>query len=277
MFLVDFNQVTISNIFADLNLKTEISEDRIRDMVLRSLRSYEKKFQGEYGEMVICCDSPHYWRKDYFKYYKSNRKNDRDQIGINWDFVFKTINAIKKELIEYFPYKVIEVYGTEADDVIAVLANTFHTSEPIMIVSGDKDFKQLQRKRDPLNRSYQVNQYAPIQKEFVVCDNSSYLQEQIIRGDRGDGIPNILSPDDCIYTGTRQNNVSKKFLEQCVKGSIPEHCKERYERNSTLIDFNKIPTKYVEAIKSEFSKPPKEKRNLMEYFIEHRISQTGDL
>ena len=56
------------------------------------------------------------------------------------------LNKIKEEIKEFLPYKVVETYGAEADDVIAIVCKHYQ-SEKIMIVSGDKDFIQLQNMR----------------------------------------------------------------------------------------------------------------------------------
>ena len=56
------------------------------------------------------------------------------------------------------PYKFLEVYGAEADDIIGTLCATI--SEEIMIISGDKDFIQLQKFPN-------VKQVCPITKKTV--------------------------------------------------------------------------------------------------------------
>ena len=46
------------------------------------------------------------------------------------------------------PYQMLKVSGAEADDIIATLVEStqeFGQHEPVLIISGDKDFIQLQR------------------------------------------------------------------------------------------------------------------------------------
>jgi hypothetical protein len=257
----------ISNIFANSNYAQEqVTEDMIRHMALNSLRSYRTRFFSEFGELVICCDSTNIWRKDVSPYYKSNRKTDRAASSLDWDMVFKTIGNIKQELIETFPYKVMQVDCCEADDIIAVLTQSYQSKEPILILSGDKDFKQLH------NKTFKVRQYAPIQKEFVTCDDpQAFLQEQIIRGDRGDGIPNILSPEDCIVNGVRQTPITKKFLESFDLAKLDPKVKARYKTNRILIDLQSIPGTLVNRITSEYELPLPEKSDLYKYFLEHKL------
>ncbi len=160
MQIVDLNQVMISNFMAQIgnhhNIKIE--EDLLRHMILNSLRSYNAKFRNQYGEMVIACDDTRSWRKNLFPYYKANRKRDREKSELDWNAVFEILNRVRSELKEFFPYRVIQVETAEADDIIGTLCHQFgNTSEKILIISGDKDFRQLQtymnvRQDDPVRK-----------------------------------------------------------------------------------------------------------------------------
>ena len=106
MILVDMNQVTISNLM--IQIKEEpLSEDLVRHMVLNSLRSYKTKFSKDFGELVLCYDDKYCWRKDYFPYYKQNRKKARSESSLNWNELFDILTKIQNELEENFPYKVL--------------------------------------------------------------------------------------------------------------------------------------------------------------------------
>ena len=67
MILLDFNQIAISNIIA----QKLTDEDMIRNCILNSIRMYNLKYRNKYGEMVICCDGPNTWRKQFYPYYKA--------------------------------------------------------------------------------------------------------------------------------------------------------------------------------------------------------------
>ena len=75
MILVDMNQIGIANVMMHLNMTkaSTVDGDMVRHMILNSLRMYRERVHDEYGEMVICYDSKHYWRRDYFPQYKMNR------------------------------------------------------------------------------------------------------------------------------------------------------------------------------------------------------------
>jgi len=136
--LIDFSQIILSNLFAQIRPGQPIEEDLIRHMVLNSIRSYKQKFEDKFGSIIICIDSRHYWRKDVFPYYKFKRKEDRDKSDFDWDTIWACIHKVKEELQKYMPYRIMEVYGAEADDIIAVLSKNLSRREKVLIISGIK-------------------------------------------------------------------------------------------------------------------------------------------
>lgn len=276
MIIVDLNQVMIANIMAQLgnHTNTVIEEDLFRHVTLNSLRSFKRMF-GEYGEMVIACDDKNYWRKQQFPYYKANRKKAREKSDVDWNQIFNHLNKIREELKEHSPYRVIQVDGVEADDIIATLCIEYgtilNTQEKILILSGDKDFVQLQVYGN-------VEQYNPVLKKHIKHNNPhKYLREHILKGDRGDGIPNIMSADDCIAIGERQKSLPAKKIEYLT--GIPDLSKvlteqelTRFKRNERLIDLHMIP----EDIKSNILKKYHEEANkpkdkLVAYLKQHKL------
>ena len=154
--LVDYNQVFISGLMKQPNLMKEgVQLDLVRHIVLNQIRMYRTKYLKKYGELVICCDNRNYWRKTVFPFYKANRKKMRETSDYDWNGIFDGLNQVKSELYENFPYKVIEVCTCEADDIIAIIVSHFPPS-PTLILSGDKDFMQLQKFEH-------VEQYSPMQ------------------------------------------------------------------------------------------------------------------
>jgi len=280
------NQVCISNLMVSLSTSQTISEGLVRHMVLNSLRYYRSKFSKEYGELVLCYDSKHYWRRKEFPYYKGTRKKDREKSSLDWNEIFEVLNRIRDEIKENLPYKVIEVDGAEADDVIASLVkdqayrnirlqNNMQPPQKVLIMSGDKDFQQLQRYKF-------VSQYNPIQKKFVMCeDPKKYLLEHIIKGDRGDGIPNYLSDDDTFVTGKRQRPLSKVKVERWLDMSPEQFCDDvtaqNYERNRKLIDFECIPDDVNSDIINTFeTTEPPGRGQMYVYFGRHELTEMLD-
>ena len=273
MILIDLNQVLISNLMQQINSnpKIKLEEDLIRHMVLNSLRSYVRQFKHKYGEIVIACDSKNYWRREVFPFYKSNRKKDREKSPFDWGLIFDTLNKIRDELAQHFPYKVLNIDGAEADDIIAVLAARTSPHEEVLILSSDKDFVQLQKYPN-------VTQYSPILKRYVsVEDPVAYVKEHIIRGDRGDGIPNFLSPDNTFALGERQKVINTKKLNEWLVKSPEEFCTtdvmlRNYKRNQMLVDLDYVPEKIRMSIVEAYenAQPPK-RSGLLNYFIEKRL------
>ena len=273
MILLDFSNIIVSSIMVASRVPDEerFSEDFIRHLVLNSVRSYRKKHRDKYGEMVICTDYLSSWRKVAFPFYKAHRKilreKQQQEGGMDWSALFETIARITDELRTHFPYKVIQVPHAEGDDVIAVLAK--HSKEPCLIVSSDKDFNQLYKYK-------KIRQFSPMrQKMLQGIDAEAYLKEHIIRGDKGDGIPNILSADDCIVEGNRQTPITKKKVAVWLKQD-----REKFEigmihgwdRNQELIDFEYIPPSIVHEILEQYNgQAPPNRSGLLNYFVKHRL------
>jgi hypothetical protein len=275
MILVDYNQVVLATLFVSIGNHTnaEIDENMIRHMFLNSLRANRKKFTEDFGELVICADGKNSWRKEFFPYYKANRKKGRDESELDWNELFRIINLLRDELIEYFPYKVLHFDRLEADDIIGVLAHTYGTelntgSEAILILSGDKDYIQLQKYSN-------VQQYNPVLKKWVRDQNpDKYLMEHILKGDGGDGVPNVLSADNTIVIGERQKALTSKRMTELLKGPsfMDSQTLTRYHRNKLMIDLSETPQKYKDMILEEFSKEKEIGRNkLFGYFVEKRL------
>lgn len=274
MIIMDLSQVMISNLMVQLGNHTnaEIEEDLLRHMILNSIRSYNQKFKNEFGEMIIACDAGNNWRRQVFPYYKANRRKNREKSEINWTTVFETLNKVRDELKNYFPYRVIRVDGAEADDVIGSLAQTYgNTNEPILILSGDKDFVQLQCYMN-------VKQFDPVQKKWrKTNDVDKFIKEHIIRGDTGDGVPNFLSADDTFVVGARQKPISQKKLDQWLEVADPkEFCDEKmlrgYLRNQQLVDLNFIPPDIKKEVLVQFEEQAGKGRDkLFNYFIDRRL------
>ena len=269
MIIVDVNQIMISNLMVQINGRNavELNENLVRHMVLNSLRAHNKKFRKDYGEMVIACDSGKVWRRQAFPNYKAGRKANREKSENNWELIFDILANVKNEIKQFLPYKVIELETAEADDIIAVLCRRI--KEKILILSGDKDFIQLHNER--------IRQYNPVLNKFVGKDEnpSLYIKEHILRGDRSDGIPNVLSDDNVFIEGRRQTPLSKKKVEAWVNEVVPTFTEEQqknYERNRQLIDLNCIPKELEDKINREFENIEVATRDkILNYFITKKL------
>ncbi|MBC8442605.1 MAG: hypothetical protein H8D80_00280 [Proteobacteria bacterium] len=266
MILIDNNQILIASIFQAIKYSDISDESLIRHMVLNSYRIYLNKFKNKYGEVVICHDSPDCWRKKEFPYYKINRKKSKDKSQHDWNAIFDCILKIKKEVELVFPWKNVSVQNTEADDIIAILTKHYHSTEPIVIVSNDKDFQQLQRYKN-------VKQYSPLKKSFIKCEDPEYyLMEHIIKGDSSDGIPNILSDDDVFFDeNKRQKPCGVKKASKIIENLNEWNNTEKWKRNQTLVDFNKIPDDIEHNIIEAYTSCVPSDGKIYDYFIKNKL------
>lgn len=280
MLILDLNQVMISNLMVSLGgHKIVMDENILRHMILNTIRSNIVKFREQYGnDLVIACDDKNYWRKSYFPYYKANRKKSRDASDLDWNNIFQSLNKIRDEIRDNFPYRTIQVESAEADDIIGTLCNEFGTQlggDPILIISGDKDFVQLQKYAN-------VSQYDPTRKRWLKNQKpTEFLYEHIIRGDAGDGVPNFLSEDDIFISEGRQKPVTSKklkvWVDDLLNGKTPEEIfsheqLRNWNRNRALIDLEMIPDNIRNQVLEQFdAQENRDRGQLFNYFIANKL------
>ena len=266
------NQISLASVMMYLGMKKtkEVDESMVRHMILNSIRMYRKEYHSEYGEVVLTWDSNHSWRRDYYPEYKAGRRKGREGDKDFWDNVFTVLNKIRSEIKQNFPYKYLEVFGAEADDIIGFLCEE-NKDEKIMIISGDKDFIQLQKYPN-------VKQWSPITKKDVNGFNpTTYLKEHILRGDTSDGVPNVLSPDNTFIDGLRQRPLSRKKIQSWLLGGGSDwndEVKRNFQRNSTLIDLSRTPEELKNQIRLEYNNAPHGDRSkLLNYFMQNKLKE----
>ena len=268
MILVDLSQLLVASTFVSMKKgETEVDIKKLRHLLLNSLSKYRRQYVNEFGELVICCDGSLSWRKDVFPNYKMGRRTDREESPLNWNQIFGCFEQLKKELRETFPYKVLQINRAEADDIIGTLVMERKFSSPkTMIISSDKDFIQLQRYHD-------VFQYSPVAKKLLNgVDPEEYLREHILRGDKSDGIPYVLSDDDCIVSGIRQVPMTQKLIESWKHIPMPEEHRERLQRNTMLVDLRYTPYDLQRTILEQFdAKELGSRDKIPAYFTEHGL------
>jgi len=270
MILVDANQIAISHLMVRQKIEDGINIDSIRKSIIRVLGRIAKQFGQEYGNMVLCYDDKTYWRAEVFPFYKKNRKQERESSKYDWDLVFSVLNTIRDEIRINLPYCVIQVHGAEADDVIACLSReNVMRAEKTLILSADKDFIQL-------HRFPGVKQYDPIRNRWIENEDPvQYLQEHIIRGDRSDGIPNILTCDDAIVNNKAQKKMSKEKISALASMNPSDFTNyirlRNWKRNSELIDFSQIPRHILDQILLKFRNYNGRSDINLQYFIDNNI------
>lgn len=291
MIVIDYSQILISNCLSfgsdfDKGADAKKMERISRHTVLNTILSYKKQFGSKYGQVVIAVDGMRNWRRGYFSYYKGARKANREESNTDWSAIFKLGSSIVDELIQVFPYKVVRVDEAEADDVIAVLCKYTQDHELLaqgleenpqkfLAISSDGDFKQLFKYPN-------YAQYSPIQRKAVKRPEPDFLLEKIIKGDSGDGVPSVLCADDFFMKKDlygRATPITKKVLDKFKDGAnLTELERTRFERNSTLIDFDHIPDTIQSKIIDNYQNqtPRRDKNLVFEYCATHRLRQLAE-
>ena len=271
MIIIDMNQIALASVMMQLRMDetTEVSEDMVRHMILNSIRNYVMQFKSDYVEsdadVILAWDSKHYWRRDYYPQYKAGRKKTRESSNLDWNEIFGVTNKIRDEIKENMPYKSVEVYGAEADDIIAIVSNSY---DKVMIVSSDKDFIQLHKEN--------VKQWSPVTKQEVNGhDPDTYIKEHVLKGDSGDGVPNVLSPDHTFTDGLRQKPLGKKRIEKMINENMndwSDEVKRNYQRNYKLINLKNIPKDIESNIIDEVDKSScGDRSKLLNYFTVNKL------
>ena len=275
------NQIALASVMMQLRMDetTEVSEDMVRHMILNSIRNYVMQFKSDYVEsdadVILAWDSKHYWRRDYYPQYKASRRKGRQESDLDWNEIFGVTNKIRDEIKENLPYKSVEVYGAEADDIIAVVSNSYSEAgknpiflDKVMIVSSDKDFIQLHKEN--------VKQWSPVTKQEVNGhDPDTYIKEHVLKGDSGDGVPNVLSPDHTFTDGLRQKPLGKKRIEKMINENMndwSDEVKRNYQRNYKLINLQNIPKDIESNIIDEVDKSScGDRSKLLNYFTVNKL------
>ena len=280
MIIVDYSGIALASII----INKTFDERLIRHMILNSLRMYRTRYKDEYGELVLAVDASNNWRRTAFPQYKASRKKNQKESTFDWGEAFRILNMVREEIAENFPYRVIRIDGCEADDVIGTIvsmnpdSNNDFNPEKIMIVSSDRDFLQLQKYKN-------VRQFSPLLKKELKEENPRlYLQTHIIKGDKGDGVPNILSDDNVFVEGFRQTPISQKKIDNIIQdleeGELLYAASwyRNYCRNKKLIDLTETPEDLRKQIINNFiDQDPaslhSKKGKVFPYLVEKRCNE----
>lgn len=239
--LIDFSNILYSTFYGSVGAKNVLDEEKVamwRYFIFNTLLKIKRVTKAD--EIVLCMDdsSKKYWRREVFPYYKAKRSIDRAKSTIDYDKFFESVDIFVDDL-KNIPFKQVKVPGAEGDDCIAILCEYLTSNrEQITVVSVDKDLQQLQRYSN-------VVCYNPVTDQFVKCeDTHTFLMMHIIKGDSGDGVPNILSEDNIfMQDGKRQKSITQKKLDEMLDIGLEEwlirnQLVDNYERNRTMVELS---------------------------------------
>lgn len=302
LLLLDFSGVAHATYHA-MGDEFETDEEKIKCWKFIMLNSIKKnKLKHNPSEFVICADS-FSWRKKIFPFYKGRRAKIKEESKIDYVQFMEKYNEFLEEIDKYFPYKVLKVNGAEADDLIAIISETFKTDfDRVIIASNDKDFRQLIRDN--------IHLWNLRDEKFIqINDRQEYLVSHILSGDSGDDVPNVRSDDDVfIVDGKRQKPCGPKTIvkilqegieswfetqwakeiaaDEKLKGkpnyqnlkSKPNQLKRNWKRNKKLIELSRssIPTGLWNVVVEKYNKLENKKSNyssIVGYLTKKRFRQ----
>lgn len=295
MIVIDYSGVAIAAITGfkeDLKRDEAHVENLIRHVILSTIKNYKKKFKKEFGpEVVIAVDVGPYWRKEVFEHYKFKRKKEREVSDVPWDLIHKYMRLVLDEIREHFPWKVIAIKGAEADDVIAIMANTIafnktstdlldvgNDPEKTVIISSDKDLCQLMTHPN-------IRVWSPYKESFVKLDTTPamFLRRLILTGDSGDSVANVFSPADTFVFGVRQKPATEKKMlpmleaKNMIDAAPDETVRQRIKENARLISFAFIPNDLKQAIIEAYDVKPKgNQMTILKYLASKGMKQMLD-
>ena len=247
--LIDFNNLSIRNVFQSKDMINNPAPDwgLHKHSLIQSIFYNIRKFNP--SEVILAVDDKNCWRKKVYPEYKAHRKDKKDNDIFPWDEYQIYINSFLEDIKATFPFMVIQVSYSEADDVIGVLAK--HIPSDKVVVTADSDYIQLMS-------IPKLKLFNPLKDKFVINDNPKMsLMVKILAGDSGDNIPNIkprLGP----------KTAEKLIINNEVESFIADNkLTENFVRNQKLIDWNYIP----EILKSK----------IIETYSNYKLNTTSDI
>lgn len=265
MIFIDLSGLFYLSIYRLEKAAVELNEHNLECSLAQSIFWFKKKFQDEYGHVVICCDSKSNWRRDVFPYYKQRRRDKRSSDEKDWDSIFDMFSVVKSNFSKNLQETVLEIDGLEGDDLIA-LGTKLIGKKPHLIISSDKDMTQLLIHNG-------VKMFHVLHQEFAEFNYKDFVL-QVLKGDRSDGVPSILCEDDhFVNEDAPIKRLTKKYTDP-IESLDPEVIRhvfsdfedvdtivEHFKRNKMLIDLDEIPVKYTDIFKNEFVKAYNSQKN----------------
>jgi len=277
MLLVDASNLfysTAQDFFG--NTKEKMTMQSVRHVLTNKLALVSRDMKKYGKERVLAFDDRQYWRREVFPYYKASRVEMREKSKFDWDAFFEFYGVYKDELRENFPFKCIQVRGAEADDVAAVLAPRVAVGEEVCVWSSDTDNLQIQ------NIDPRIKQFSYVKKKLITPASEKYnLFDHVVRGDAGDGIPNIYSTADHFVRPEkkRQKSIMATSVAEWQRHAHePEKfCSdvmlERYRQNQVLIDYRYIPEDIAAAIVDAYESATVPQGKIFGYMVQHKLTR----
>ncbi len=254
VILIDLKNVAYRLHFGNMNLSTTDGRPTsVLHGVMVTVLKLHKKFPD--AAMVFCNDSEKNWRKAHFAdTYKANRTVTEDSRKVNVQV------PILKDILIKLGFKVVEVEGFEADDLIGILASEMsqhyygygRALKSVQIVSNDKDFFQLVSGRIqilrpmPNGKVQRIRTGMDVYRNYFVYPND-WVNYRALSGDTSDNIKHISGIGPKTAVKMLEAGVNPSFEDF---GRHPKEVRTRFAQlrdNWTLVHqsylLSKIPTR----------------------------------
>lgn len=251
LVIVDFSHLFSRNLFVAINQAkprikngkylTEDIRPYLSHLLFNSLQFIKNKFGGE---TLLALDSRNNWRKDFYEDYKGTRAKGKEDSEIKWKEIYETIEEIVQVIKENFPFKVIRVEKTEADDIGGVLAQKYGNDREVILVTSDHDWLQN------ITHGKHIKMYDPIKQEYSnlseweheiintpVGEMSRFTAMHTLLGDSGDNIPNITHEtkfSDSFITHLKENDIYSDNVTEVKNMHVFEEIVEKYKTLSIV-------------------------------------------
>lgn len=186
-------------------------------------------------EVLITCDSKS-WRKEKDTTYKANRKEMREDSGLNWNKIYSIFNDFLYTLEIATAWKTVYVDRSEADDIMAVCCRHYPDKE-IIIISYDKDLEQLWHYGDRIK----IFSPHPKSKRFKVRPENFNVYEfmaEKIEQEKSDNLLSEINTQD--EYKTRESLVNLLELPEEIESSIKLEL-DRISKIEKIPDIEALP------------------------------------
>jgi len=238
-------KVWMANAFPDKNVMTDdllnIPEfcEKYQKTFLTTVEKIMKATGQTLDDMIFIrdCPSAAVWRKSIYPEYKATR----DYSTFNGKSVFQwTYDTILPKCA-----KVAQFPELEADDTAAIIVrwmHQHHPNHPVIIITNDNDYLQLAAE-NPRVRLINLKEEDLVAKRSLGTPLRD-LYKKIIMGDPSDNIPKVFErcgPKTLLKYADEPHELAAALDKN------PEF-RQRFELNEQLIDFRKIPLRFVPPV-----------------------------
>lgn len=210
------------------------------------LKKLCKEWKTEISQLVFCCDCNResIWRNQHTDAYKQQRIPNAEFNPNIFQLFYKYLEDTLKDA----SLKILFIEKLEADDVVYLTKQALKAkgwTQPIIIITNDNDYLQV---IDDQTRIFNMNGKGFDIAKRSCGDPKKDLRVKVIMGDKSDNILPIHSGIGQV-TAMKLASLSDEDLDAYL---IKKNCKDIYENNRKLIDFEMIPIEFIKNYKSTY-------------------------